>query len=636
MNLSKLLTFLLTYLALSGMPAVWGSAPYSLAGYKSELTITNSSQDPTGEETHLFYFITDSAAMQRSGDNGQWYPDTVSWTRKSSREANLIIGVTTDEYADVIMNFQNSNYGTFSFEYYDSEDGSSPTKVDEGSGTFTFGSFQNSEIPYDYYFADDFTNLEVSQKLWPLITNGGITNSIKNGQFLVSGSPADEDDRWHDVNANSILSLSKDWIIEGSAFTKIPSPTYFLNYQAAVGLDAEVGQHDVEGFEIEISIGVTPWGIMSEVYISDIGTYESQYQSTSRETMTEGTFRVFNTAENKILTSQYLNDERWTTLYELNWETGLLTEKNLSYGSDQTHQFSNWQNLSNALVAPMMDFTIPHKNSENGSVESVSFAEGDLGFTSFSVTEGAPEPDPEYAPSSLVGKIYQGSMNDVYQFIDETNAIFYHEESNFQNSEVSNITYTWSPNENSGTLTTSLDETTTLSFTSAAEGTFQWQENGGSSSNGSFTLTDASAGNAPSSLAGDSMIAGTTTYVFKENGLVTIRSTTGAQDSTYGFVKSGNNEIVFNIPAHADGVTSTIYKMTFSSTGEGTLSEGGSGSFQYFIDGSNQPSSKGWMWFDEYPWVYSHIEDGWLYFMATSSKLMVFSVKDQAWREMKK
>ena len=226
-------------------------------------------------------------------------------------------------------------------------------------------------------------------------------------------------------------------------------------------------------------------------------------------------------------------------------------------------------------------------------------------------------------------------MNDTYQFIDGSNAIFFHKESNFQNSEVSSITYTWSPDGNSGTLTTSLDETTTLSFTSAAEGSFSWNEQeSGNTSSGTFTLEEATTGNAPSSLAGDSMIVGTTTYIFKENGVVTIRTTTGSEDNTYDFVKSGNNEIVFNIPAHADGVTSTIYKMTFSSTGEGTLSEGGSGSFQYFIDGSNQPSSKGWMWFDEYPWVYSHVEGGWLYFNPSGSKLRVYSAKDDAWREM--
>ena len=45
--------------------------------------------------------------------------------------------------------------------------------------------------------------------------------------------------------------------------------------------------------------------------------------------------------------------------------------------------------------------------------------------------------------------------------------------------------------------------------------------------------------------------------------------------------------------------------------------------------------SKGWMWFDQYPWVYSHEEENWLFFHTTNPKLMVYSVRDQAWREMK-
>ena len=80
-----------------------------------------------------------------------------------------------------------------------------------------------------------------------------------------------------------------------------------------------------------------------------------------------------------------------------------------------------------------MDFILFHIwSNSNNEYENVNFEEGDLGFTSFSVTEGAPEPDPEYAPSSLVGKIYKGSMNDTYQFIDGSNAIFYHKENNFK------------------------------------------------------------------------------------------------------------------------------------------------------------------------------------------------------------
>jgi len=49
----------------------------------------------------------------------------------------------------------------------------------------------------------------------------------------------------------------------------------------------------------------------------------------------------------------------------------------------------------------------------------------------------------------------------------------------------------------------------------------------------------------------------------------------------------------------------------------------------------NPTPSKGWMWFDQYPWVYSHEEENWLFFYATDSKLMIYSSRDQAWREMK-
>ena len=124
----------------------------------------------------------------------------------------------------------------------------------------------------------------------------------------MSGTILEGGDRWHDVNANTILSLSNDWTIMGSSFYENSKPKP-LNYSgASVGLDSEVGEHEVEGFEFEISIGITPWGIMSEVYVSDFGTNASQYQSASHDFSTEGTFRVFNSSENKIISSQYLLD----------------------------------------------------------------------------------------------------------------------------------------------------------------------------------------------------------------------------------------------------------------------------------------------------------------------------------------
>ena len=42
---------------------------------------------------------------------------------------------------------------------------------------------------------------------------------------------------------------------------------------------------------------------------------------------------------------------------------------------------------------------------------------------------------------------------------------------------------------------------------------------------------------------------------------------------------------------------------------------------------------KDWMWFDQYPWVYSSEEQGWLYFHPLGGKLLYWSVKGQAWRQ---
>jgi hypothetical protein len=44
-------------------------------------------------------------------------------------------------------------------------------------------------------------------------------------------------------------------------------------------------------------------------------------------------------------------------------------------------------------------------------------------------------------------------------------------------------------------------------------------------------------------------------------------------------------------------------------------------------------ATKGWLWFDEYPWVYSDEEKGWLYFKPSGDKIHYYSVRDKAWRE---
>jgi hypothetical protein len=620
MKLNKVLIYLFVFkvLFVSSANLVLANAPSSLDGYKMSSVFDTIE----GEKINAMQYFIGSNFYRLNTDNTNWTQVEYQWIPSGST-GKFQFGSVNAEYGyyEATLNFSNN---TFEIYYEDSE----TSRMYGGNGTFSYSKFSSDELPFNRFFSDDIQNLYNQGYILPF-QDYGMTASIYNGSYTISGTSPSLSERWPESGTNTLLSLDRDWTVQGSAFTNSNIPFTSITLEA-----------DIEAqFQLEVHLRINSSSIQYLIQYErfDVLNYNTQELS-GRENFVEfnpnkeRSFRIWNSANEKSFHLEWFNGTTWQNLNSFNWSNGSLSKQASSSnittqaGGASMYSLNDWESMSNYYFNPQMEFGVP---------DSLTVNLGDQGFTSFSVTEGAPEPDPEYAPSSLVGKIYKGSMNDTYQFIDESNAIFYHKENNFQSSEVSSITYTWSPNGNSGTLTTSLNETTTLSFTSAVEGSFSWNEQeSGETSSGTFTLEEATTGNAPSSLVGDSMIAGTKTYIFKENGVVTIRTTTGSQDTTYGFVKSGNNEIVFNIPAHADGVTSTLHKMTFSSTGEGTLSEGGSGSFQYFIDGSNQPSTKGWMWFDEYPWVYSHIEGGWLYFNPSGSKLMVFSVKDQAWREM--
>mgnify|MGYP003684767197 FL=1 len=54
---------------------------------------------------------------------------------------------------------------------------------------------------------------------------------------------------------------------------------------------------------------------------------------------------------------------------------------------------------------------------------------------------------------------------------------------------------------------------------------------------------------------------------------------------------------------------------------------------EYYYSKVGYPNPKGWLWFDQYPWVYSSEEQGWLYFVPSGGKLMYYSHKSKVWRE---
>ena len=108
-------------------------------------------------------------------------------------------------------------------------------------------------------------------------------------------------------------------------------------------------------------------------------------------------------------------------------------------------------------------------------------------------------------------------------------------------------------------------------------------------------------------------------FTWEESGHNTISSTTTNAD---GRVVVGS--LTFQ---DADSGTFEL-KFYESENGQLVYKESGIGIFtieEYSV--AELPTTKGWMWFDHYPWVYSNIEQDWLYYFPTGSKLMVYSAK---------
>ena len=267
---------------------------------------------------------------------------------------------------------------------------------------------------------------------------------------------------------------------------------------------------------------------------------------------------------------------------------------------------------------------IPYTYEKNSSAEASLFLNQDSGivthqitFASFleasstwedNVSSGIVSiqvlPD-EHAPDSLVGWKLEAGTNGTYQFTTSMDAIFYYmDDTNYSNSELSNITYTWEiVGPGMGKLTTDLDEVTWLFFETETEGDFYWEElEADSGDSGQFSLLYYSDGHAHESLAGDSLSIGTTRYVFSSGTSVTIHSQQGSIISEYAYLRNGDDEGILSIG-------DSIFQLDFKSSGYGRVEEGGSGYFQILSNWA----AKGWVYYDDLPWIYSNNQGEWMY-----------------------
>ena len=153
-----------------------------------------------------------------------------------------------------------------------------------------------------------------------------------------------------------------------------------------------------------------------------------------------------------------------------------------------------------------------------------------------------------------------------------------------------------------------------------------WQESDGTYSDGTMKFS------------------GTTQLLLKE-GLVDAVTSQDAKSVTY--VVDGNGYLVESGEGYSEyynvkGVENSIANVISSDQGSAGVVDNGTNQVnQWFFTTRaaadeyyySKVNPKDWLWFDQYPWVYSNERQDWLYFMPSGGKLMYYSHKYKVWRE---
>ncbi|MFL2938963.1 MAG: hypothetical protein ACJZ7A_07695 [Opitutales bacterium] len=511
--------------------ANWAYASSSIEGKKLILDATGFGKSEPFIKT--FYFLPNNSVT-----DDEWEHGAYTWI-ESGATGTVVLEDDGNEKFELALSLSNNT-----FQGISTEGGQSTV---EGSGTYSLSNYDSGEIPYNQFFSDDFSSVNYSSSIWGSYSEYGLSAGLYNNAYGLSGTLNDSDERWsHEIGAKSLLSLTSDWVVQGSAFS-----------QSGETIEVSIEcQEDRIGFQLEVHVGTTGSTVISSIQYErfDNGSrWQSLYNSAYSGNNFGGnnaTFRIRNSAGEKSFHIEWLDGSAWRNLNSLNWETGTLS-KNADYGSYQSsNQLNDWESMESYYFNPQMEFGVP---------ESLIVNPGDYGFTSFSVTEGPPFD----VPSSIEGKkisvnytLDDGSTGTNEFFFGNGGELWSHYNVGDSSAFWDQETFTWTSSQNSSDATSEI------------------QNDSGRIVSGTLNFTDSSIGSL-------SLI----------------------------FYELLNGQKVQN----------------------GTAS----GSFSISDYSANElPATKGWMWFDEYPWVYSHDEGGWLYFNASGSKLMVYSANDQVWREM--
>ena len=261
-------------------------------------------------------------------------------------------------------------------------------------------------------------------------------------------------------------------------------------------------------------------------------------------------------------------------------------------------------------------------------------------------------------PNSLSGMIYtesyfepdsQENFIETLHFYSDSQVRALYIGENSGPSPIENYTYTWSSSANLGNLVIvyppdpNLPQdgystaTYSLFFETEIKGTSHYSSSDNYFSSRTFSIGEDSTGWSPIKLENEYLVISGKTYKFGDNGIATIRTSSGSIDSPYLYIKTGPDTALVQISTEENAVPQDVenIELLFTSNDGGKLSDDLEGTFSYYPEGTSPPEQKGWMWFDHYPWVYSHVEGGWLYYAPVGNKLMIYSDQNKNWYEMK-
>jgi len=352
-NFSSIIWF--TFLIFFVVVSIHANGPSSLDGKKISVTL-----DPSASVLTIYC----EAGEFYINNNTNWESGTYSWDPASS---TFGAGSLTARWGKVelVLDFSDGTLGLY--------EGSSLPLAKQVNGTFILSDYSDGEIPFNRFFSGSFAELVADNHLELPMVDGLQTSINDQGAFTISGTA---EDFYPETGANSLLSLSQDWVVQGELFRSTGNEPVLISIES----DRKAQ------FQLEVQAGLSNGGIFFNIEYERfdhepfgdqlVGNYYS-YSNLSVE------MRIRNVAIENTFYVEWLNGTSWETLNALNWETGALTYSADSFSENAlSTQLNRWEPMGDFVFNPQMEFRV--------DASDTNIAIDEIGFYSFSVTPSPP------------------------------------------------------------------------------------------------------------------------------------------------------------------------------------------------------------------------------------------------------